>query len=71
MQIKVRNKIYDGKNEPVMIIFSEGERKQIANMSPGTTKYCIYPSKEKWTKDNYKKINQWMRDVKETENREK
>lgn len=64
MQIKVRNKIYDGENEPVMIIFSKGEKRQIANMAPGATKYCVYPSEEKWAKDNYKKIKQWMRDTK-------
>ena len=60
MKIKVRDKIYDGKKEPVMIILSKGEKEQIANMHPDATKYCVYPAEEKWMKDDYKAIKEWM-----------
>ena len=60
MKVKVGDVIHDSNKEPIMIILSKGERKQIANMHPKATKYCSYPDKEKWTKDNYKNINKWM-----------
>lgn len=60
MKVKVGNKIYDGENEPVMVILSKGEKEQIANMDPDATKYCVYPEKDEWTADEYKKIKAWM-----------
>ena len=62
MRIKVRNRVYSGDIEPVMIIISEGEREQIANMAPGATKYCVYP--DTWSVEDIKK---WMADIPETE----
>jgi hypothetical protein len=43
MKVKVGDKIYDGKNEPVMVILSERDKKNIANMPPDATKYCVFP----------------------------
>ena len=60
MKVKVGNRIYDGENEPVMVILSKGDRENIANMLPEATKYCIYPSTEYWTRDDYKAIKVWM-----------
>jgi len=62
MKVKVGNRIYDGENEPVMVILSKGDRENIANMLPNATKYCSYPSTELWTKDDYKVIKEWMND---------
>ena len=62
MKVKVGNKIYDGEEEPVMVILSKGEREQITNMAPDSKgKYCIYPVIEEWEKDNYAKIKEWMK----------
>ena len=61
MKVKVRNKVYDGDKEPVMVILSKGEKQQIADMHPDATKYCVYPATEEWTKDNYAKIRDWMK----------
>lgn len=30
----------------MMVILSNGEREQIANIAPDLSKYCIYPSEE-------------------------
>ena len=62
MKVKVGNKIYDGEHEPVMVILSKGDRENIASMLPDATKYCVYPSTEDWTKDEYKAIKKWMSD---------
>jgi len=48
MKVKVGNKIYDAEKEPIMIILSDVDKKNIANMNPECTKYCVYP-------DNLKK----------------
>ena len=60
MKVKVGNKIYDSNDEPVMVILSRREKEQIANMHPDTTKYCIYPDTDEWTKNDYKAMKQWM-----------
>ncbi len=61
MKVKIGNKIYDGKKEPVMVILSKGEKEQISNMRDDNNKYCVYPSLKKWTENNYKKIKEWMK----------
>jgi len=60
MKVKVGNKIYDGKKEPVMAILTKGEKNQISEMGD-VKKYCVYPTTKKWTKDNYKLIKEWMK----------
>lgn len=63
MKVKVGNKVYDGEQEPVMVILSKWEKEQIANMDPTSTKYCVYPDKEEWTSNNYEKIKTWMKEI--------
>lgn len=60
MKVKVGNKIYDGDVEPVMVILTDADRKNIAAMSPDGTKYCCYPDEEQWTVNNHEGINAWM-----------
>jgi len=67
MKVKVGDKIYDGKEEPVMIIFSKEEKEQISNIHPGLHGgkeymhiFCCYPDTEEWTKDDFSKIRHWM-----------
>jgi hypothetical protein len=58
MKVKIGDKVYDGKEEPVMIILNKGEREQIANMHHGCTRYCMYPE-DKFTVEQ---IKEWMLD---------
>ena len=60
MKVKVGNKIYDSKNEPVMVILSETEKVQIADMAKDNKCYCQYPDASYWTNNNYANIVQWM-----------
>jgi len=60
MYVKIGDKIHDSEYEPVMIILSEQEKNLIANMDPKANRFCVYPDGEEWTKDNYKKIKEWM-----------
>jgi len=43
MKIKIGQKIYDGKKEPIMIILTNRDKENIKNMAPSATKYCVYP----------------------------
>jgi hypothetical protein len=63
MKVKVGNRIYDGENEPVMVILSKSDRENIADMLPEATKYCSYPPIDVWTKDDYQAIKEWMAEV--------
>jgi len=60
MKIKVGNKIYDSGFEPIMVILSEGDKRNISNMHPDSNRYCVYPDKEEWIKNDYEKIKEWM-----------
>ena len=59
MKIKVGNTIYDSDEEPVMVILTEQDKKNIANMTPEATKYCGWPDDQDWTPDA---ILKWMSD---------
>jgi hypothetical protein len=42
MKVKIDNKIYDAKDQPIMVILNKGGKQQIADMHPDATKYCQY-----------------------------
>lgn len=43
MKVKIGQKIFDGKKEPIMIILTNWDKENIKNMAPGIKKYCVYP----------------------------
>ena len=43
MKVKIGDKIYSDCDEPIMIILTESDKFNIANMSPNNYKYCSYP----------------------------
>lgn len=57
MKVKIGDKIYDGQHVPVMVILSDTDKKNIANMLPECTKYAEFPDDspqdeiERWMKD--------------------
>ncbi|MBT6049600.1 hypothetical protein HN803_03170 [candidate division WWE3 bacterium] len=55
MKIKVGNKICDGDDEPVMVILTNKDKENIANMAKGCQKYCEHPD----TMDD-EEIYEWM-----------
>ncbi len=60
MKVKIRDKTYDGENEPVMIILSNQDKKNIANMVKGATKYCVFPGNSEWIDGDYEQIHKFM-----------
>ena len=44
MIVKIGNEIHDSHTEPIMIIMSQEDKDNIANMIEGATKYCSFPA---------------------------
>lgn len=60
MKVKIRNTIYDSQKEPIMVILTPTDKKNIANMLPDCTKYCAYPDTHEWTTYDGQTVKQWM-----------
>lgn len=43
MRVKIGNRIYDAREEPILIVLSQEEKEQISNMHPDATRYMQYP----------------------------
>lgn len=59
MKIKLGGLIYDGKDQPIMVILTQEDKDNIANMAKEATKYCEYPENS-WGKEA---IRKWMAEV--------
>lgn len=58
MKVKIGDTIYDAEQEPIMVILSDSDKKNIQNMLPECTKYCAYPE----TGYTQEEIRAWMQD---------
>lgn len=56
MKVKVGNEVFDGGREPVMVILTPEDKKNIAAMPPFAIKYCAYPEERFKVED----IRRWM-----------
>lgn len=57
MKVKVKDKIYDGEKEPVMVILNEKDKENIKDMHPGCDRYCMFPdSYSEKDLDNFMKV---------------
>ena len=43
MKVKIGNKIYDPNDEPILLILSDTDKENIANMAEEAHYYCVYP----------------------------
>jgi len=59
MKVKVGDKVYDGNVEPVMVILSDQDKKNISNMSFDNMKYCSYPDHGY----SVESISKWMKET--------
>ena len=44
MKVKIGDKIYNAAEQPIMVILSDKDKANIANMKDTAHKYLIYPS---------------------------
>ena len=56
MKVKIGKEVFDGNNEPIMVILSEEDKENIKNMLPECTKYCSFPEGF-----NVEQIKIWMK----------
>ena len=43
MKVEIRGKVYDATKEPIIVILSDQDRKNINNMVSGATLYGVFP----------------------------
>jgi len=43
MRVKVGDRVYNGEEEPVMVILTDKDKENIAKMLPECAKYCEHP----------------------------
>ena len=60
MKVKIGDQIYDSNEQPIMLILGEEDKEAIAAMGK-QTKYCSYPDRPEFTKNNYAKIMEFMK----------
>lgn len=63
MKVKIKGRIYDSEKEPVMVILSDEDKRNISAMPPDSSKYASFPDSDEWTMNNCEKIKEWMADV--------
>ncbi|KKL53080.1 hypothetical protein LCGC14_2279000 [marine sediment metagenome] len=42
MEVKVGDQVYDSEAQPIMVILTDQDKKNIANMDPDCTKYAMF-----------------------------
>lgn len=60
MQVKVGDTIYDGKEQAVMVILNDADKRNLKNMFehyPDNTKYCEYPDEFEDQSDAFMEID--------------
>ena len=55
MRIKIGDQIFDGSDQPIMVVLDETDRKNIANMPESATRYCLHPPMM-----DQKELDAWM-----------
>ena len=56
MKVKIGNVVYDSNKEPIMLILSDADKKNIAAMAPDATRYCSFPDTA-----SEDEIRKWMK----------
>ena len=57
MKVKVGDKIYSAKDQPIMVILDENDRFNIAHMPESVTRYAEFPSDHNMTTEE---MLEWM-----------
>jgi hypothetical protein len=66
MKAKIKRKVFDSHKLPIFIVISPGELELLnvqAKLKPNNNVgLCIHPGDEKYVKDDYAWIKEWMAD---------
>jgi len=58
MKVKVGDTVYDGNEQPVMVILSDEDKENLKNMPEDKSKYCSCPKDS-----DPEEIEKWMAEV--------
>ena len=58
MKVKIGDIIYDGAEQPVMVILNSNDKRNIAEMPPYVAHYCEYPDE-----CDSEAIKLWMKEI--------
>jgi len=62
MKVKIGDKIHDSSEEPIMVILTDQDKKNIKRMCPKCSHYCVYPQ-DKLTEEEAKKWMGWPKKI--------
>ena len=60
MRIKIGDKIYTSTEQPIMVILTESDKRNIRNMHPDATRYAEFSDGLDWTQEQKE---EWMDDI--------
>lgn len=43
MKVKIGDRVYDGEEQPIMVVLTDADKANIANMAPECSKYAAFP----------------------------
>lgn len=43
MKVKIGDQVFDSKDQPIMVVLSQADRRNIENMAPEATMYASFP----------------------------
>jgi len=58
MKVKIGDTIYDSEKEPIMVILTDNDKRNISRMPLENSKYCSYPNSSDTTE-----VMEWMSDI--------
>jgi len=58
MLVKIGNKIYSSKKEPILVMLRKQDKENISNMTDDANSYCVFPEDS-----NIEEVETWMKDL--------
>jgi len=60
MKVKIGSMWFDSGEQPIMLLLSDDDKRNIGTMPDDNFKYCSYPDIPLWTDNNFEQIKVWM-----------
>lgn len=54
MKIKIKNQVFDSRNEPILVVLEGDEKELIASMASDDKRFCVFP--DDWSEEDILKF---------------
>jgi hypothetical protein len=54
MKVKIKDQVFDSRNEPILVLLERDEKELIANMAPDDKRFCVFP--DDWNEEDVLKF---------------